>query len=286
MVLRPGRGFTARKGAVVVNVERTGTVVLGGSDGDGMRRVEAILKGLGATRKTKSRPAPASLSEAVGPRIGTDESGKSDYFGPLVVAGIFVTEETERELKEGGVRDSKELVGMQIAKAAPFVREVVGPSGFEEVVLEPKKYNDLVAKFQGAEGLLAWAHATAIEKLLAKNPACPIVVLDQFADDRVVKGALGERGRGVRLLQTPNAERDTAVAAASVLARDAFTRGIAAMGKAWSYDFPKGANGVAKAGSEFVRQHGEAALHDVAKVHFVTTRQVMGDARRAARERA
>ena len=43
----------------------------------------------------------------VEPRIGVDESGKGDFFGPLVIAGAFLNEAAAHNMMEIGVRDSK-----------------------------------------------------------------------------------------------------------------------------------------------------------------------------------
>ena len=49
-----------------------------------------------------------SISDGKG-HIGTDESGKGDYFGPLVVAGVFIPDNQHKVLEELGVKDSKRL---------------------------------------------------------------------------------------------------------------------------------------------------------------------------------
>jgi hypothetical protein len=93
-------------------------------------------------------------------------------------------------------------------------------------------------------------------------------------DERNLKQALPEKGRKLPLLQTPKAERDLAVAAASVLARDRFVRALTAMGEKWGFEFPKGSSHVVDAGVAFVRKLGEGALPKVAKVHFATTAKI------------
>jgi ribonuclease HIII len=268
----------ARAPGVSVNLYANGTVVLGGSDGAAIRKVEAILEQLGATRSATSRPAPDALESATGTRIGTDESGKGDYFGPLVVAGVLVTPETEATLKQLGVRDSKTLSDARVAKLAPEIRRVVGPAGFDEVVIGPEKYNQLHDPTQTVNAILAWGHARALENILAKGPPCELAIADQFGDERYIKQALMAKGRQVRLLQTPKGERDMAVAAASVLARDRFVRSLAAMGDKWGFEFPKGSSQVVEAGVAFVAKFGEEALSRVAKVHFGTTGAVLARA--------
>lgn len=276
---RPHQAFLARRPGISVNVYTTGKITLAGSDGASMREVEAILEELGGFRAPGSRPPPDVLA-ATGTRIGTDESGKGDYFGPLVVAGVLVTEETEGRLKALGVRDSKKLKADRVAALAPQIRALVGPDAFDEVVIGPKRYNELYDPVQGVGGLLGWAHARAIENLLERNPGCQVAVADQFGDERAIKQALMRKGRQVRLLQSPNGERELAVAAASVLARDRFVRGLEAMGRKWGVEFPKGATHVQEVALAYARQHGEDSLGDVAKLHFRTTGMVFAELRK------
>jgi ribonuclease HIII len=202
-------------------------------------------------------------------RIGTDESGKGDYFGPLVVAGVYVgTEADEDFLKKLGVRDSKTVsdrrataLAAEVAKAVPHTRVAVGPA----------RYNELYASMGNLNRLLAWAHARAIENLAAKHPAT-VAVTDKFGDDAYVANALMKGGRGLELVQRVRAEDDVAVAAASILARAEFLRRLAGLSDKAGLPLPKGASaGVEEAARELVRRRGKEALAEYAKVHFKTT---------------
>lgn len=266
---RPHQSFLARGPGVVVNAYLSGSIVLGGSNGAAMWEVEAILAELGATKAKNYRPPPDPLTIS-GTRIGTDESGKGDYFGPLVVAGVVMRGEQEGPLRALGVRDSKELTDAKIFSLAPAIRELVGRPGFEELVIAPKEYNRLYDPAQGIGALLGWAHAQVIENLLGRGFLIPVAVADQFGDDRHIKRHLGEQGRKVRLLQTPKGEREIAVAAASVLARARFLEAMARMGEGFGMEFPKGGDAT-EAGAEFVRRFGVERLGETAKLHFAVT---------------
>ena len=41
--------------------------------------------------------------------IGSDEAGKGDYFGPLVVAAVYADEVALEQLPQAGVKDSKRV---------------------------------------------------------------------------------------------------------------------------------------------------------------------------------
>jgi len=204
---------------------------------------------------------------------GIDESGKGDYFGPLVIAGVYVAREQEEPLRAASVRDSKTLSDKKVATLAEQIR---GLCPFTVVVIGPERYNSLHASLKNLNRLLAWGHARAIENLLEKVP-CNRVVADQFGDERFLKSALMAKGRTVTLIQKPRAEEEVAVAAASIIARAEFLRRLQELSTRYGVSLPKGASdAVIIAGKEFVRRHGREALGQVAKLHFRTTASVLG----------
>jgi len=209
-----------------------------------------------------------------GATIGTDESGKGDYFGPLVVAGVCVPDGGREVLAALGVRDSKTVSDLQARRLAEAVR---GSYATSIVTIGPERYNELYARMGNLNRLLAWGHARVIENLLEQMPGCRQAISDQFGDARVLERALLERGRRITLTQHPRAEADPVVAAASIIARAEFLRRLEALSVRFGMPLPKGAGPpVLAAGLAFVRRHGTEALGQVAKLHFRTTRQVTG----------
>lgn len=206
------------------------------------------------------------------PHAGIDESGKGDYFGPLVIAAVYVAPESAREMAQIGVVDSK------VIKSARKIDELAGKirtitSGcFSVVTIGPESYNRLYAKFRNVNRMLAWGHARSLENLLEKVPDCPRALSDQFGSKQTVLRALMERGRRIVLDQEHKAERDVAVAAASVLARAEFVRGIDQLGQRVGVRLPKGAGSqVDHVARQLFAQGGEGLLRTVAKLHFRTT---------------
>ena len=251
-----------------VTVWRTGTARVGGK-GEGRE----VLSKLVADLAEDPPGLPVDLPRDR-PWAGVDESGKGDYFGPLVSAAVCVTPEAARSLTELGVVDSKRVSDGRVAKLAPLVREA---TRFTITALAPPRYNDLYEELR-REGrrlndLLAWAHARSIEDLLAGGARPAYAIVDQFAEARVVERRLlaGTRSHGLRVVQFPRAEADVAVAAASILARDEFLRRLGGL--------PKGGGSpqVVEAGRAIVAEGGLAALRRVAKLHFATTERVLGE---------
>jgi ribonuclease HIII len=214
----------------------------------------------------------AGLFPPAAGHIGTDESGKGDYFGPLVVAGFYAPDDQAEVLRELGVRDSKALSDGRVRGIAASLRE-----GYTHslVVIGPEKYNELYAKFRNLNKLLAWGHARVIENILERID-CARAVTDQFGDERFVLNALMQKGRTIELVQRPRGEQDVAVAAASILARAEFVRRMEELSAQWSVDLHKGAGPpVEAAAAAFLRRHGATALPQVAKMHFKITERVL-----------
>ena len=211
------------------------------------------------------------------PHIGVDESGKGDFFGPLVIAGAYVDAKVARKLRESGVMDSKRI--SSDARIAAIAGEMRRIDGFvsEVIVIGPERYNELYAQFGNLNKLLAWGHAKVIELLLEKVPDCPRAVSDQFANPRVLEQALQKRGRSIVLEQRTKAESDPAVAAASILAREKFVSWLKENGGQFGLELPKGVSPAVKdAARQIVLKFGRGALNSVAKTHFKTMAEVSG----------
>ena len=209
------------------------------------------------------------------PHFGVDESGKGDFFGPLVIAGVYVDRGIARSLMDAGVQDSKRITSdSRIRTLADGIRK--NSMGLNEVVLiGPAKYNELYEKFGNLNKLLAWGHARVIENLLGKKPDCPRSLSDQFADARLIEQSLLRHGQKIDIQQRPRAESDIAVAAASILAREGFINWLDREGKKIGTRLERGVSpGVKATAEKLVQEKGPDALRQVAKVHFRTAHDV------------
>ncbi len=212
------------------------------------------------------------------PHFGVDESGKGDFFGPLVIAGVYVDRGIARKLLDAGVQDSKRIGSdARIRALAQTIRKTAGGL-IETVLIGPEKYNELYEKFGNLNSLLGWGHARVIENLLAKKPDCPRALSDQFADARVIEQSLLRHGRKIDIEQRTKAESDIAVAAASILAREAFISWLERHGKTLGLRLQRGASASVKETAEkLVKMNGPQILREVAKVHFRTAHEIAPD---------
>ncbi len=216
------------------------------------------------------------------PRLGVDESGKGDFFGPLCVAGVYVNETVVNAFKAAGVRDSK-LIGSdkRIGELADLIRNTPGCVS-TVVPIGNEAYNRLYTKMKSVNSMLAWGHARVIENLMAlkyqMKPPPVRAISDQFAAKKeVVANALMGMGKEIELIQKHKAEQDLAVAAASILARNEFVTRLGKLEKQYQLTLPKGASAAVDAAAlKFVEKHGAEALPKVAKMHFRTSYRALG----------
>ncbi len=274
----------SKKGVAVAHYPKKGKLLIQGAGTDEF--IEFVLEpkvlftqSLSLEKNSEKFSAPAANSARIddSAHFGVDESGKGDYFGPLVIAGVYSEGEGARALHRIGCCDSK-AIGSE-KKIMELEAKILARTDIvsEVVCIGPARYNELYAEMSNLNRLLAWGHARVIASLHAKVPSCPRALSDQFANEWVLKRALGARKIPVKLEQRPRAEADIAVAAASILARARFVRWMRAAAKAAETDLPLGcAPHVLKAAKAFVRKHGMERLPDVAKLHFKLTAKLGG----------
>ena len=273
-ISRPYMLFSARKGKLSIAVYEKGPkVVIQGKETEDFVKFELEPKITGEARLGYEEVLQPAMFE---PHFGIDESGKGDFFGPLVVAGVFVDRTIARQLLDLGVMDSKRISSDQrIMHLADSIRHTPGVSS-NVVLIGPEKYNELYQRFANLNDLLGWGHARVIENLLLERPDCPRALSDKFANERVVQRALLTAGQKINVEQRTKAESDIAVAAASILARERFVGWLDRKGKELGITLPKGVSaGVKAAARGLIAKHGEEMLARVAKMHFRTSAEVL-----------
>jgi len=247
--------FCAKKPGISCTLYESGKLVVQGKGKE--QFIEFVLE-----------PEIIGVTLDITPRIGGDEAGKGDYFGPLCIAAVYADSEQIASLAQIKVRDSKSMTDVAIGKLAAKIRALCT---HQIVSIGPEKYNEMYARIGNLNELLAWGHATAIASVEYKT-GCREVIVDQFASNGVLDRACAKKELQINLVQRTKGESDIVVAAASILARDAFVGGIDKLSKQFGVELPKGAaNKVIEAGRKFVAKRGLDELGKVAKLHFKTT---------------
>jgi ribonuclease HIII len=265
--------FFARKNKLSVAVYEKGPKVL--AQGRGVEefvQFELEPKILGEAKLGYEEVHSPEMFE---PHFGVDESGKGDFFGPLVIAGVYVDPGIARKFLDAGVVDSKRIGSDARIRALADTIRKSSLGLVETVLIGPAKYNELYEKFNNLNRLLGWGHARVIENLLGKKPGCPRSLSDQFADARVINASLLKHGRKIVIEQRPRAESDIAVAAASVVAREAFINWLERKSKELGFRLERGVSpSVKEAARKLVEMNGADSLREVAKVHFRTAHEI------------
>ena len=264
---KPYAIFSAQKKGIVCVLYESGSLVVQGKDKDSF--IEFYLEPeILSNYSYTNREAYINFKS----RIGVDEAGKGDYFGPLCVAGVFADEAQIRELLSIGVRDSKKIGDKSILEMAARIKT---KALYSIITLVPPKYNELYAKFGNLNHLLAWCHASVIENL-AKKTGCKEAIIDQFAAESLVLSAIRRKNLSINLEQRHRGEEDPVVAAASILARAAFVEGIQKLSLEAGRELPKGASAqVKKAAALLLREKGPEELAKYVKTHFKTHGEVI-----------
>jgi ribonuclease HIII len=206
--------------------------------------------------------------------IGTDETGKGDFFGPLVVAGMYVNEEVQNYLLNLNVRDSKELNDFQIDQIAAKIRKAY-PNNYSVISINPQKYNKLYEDFKNVNKLLDWAHSKVIENIFKKFET-DTVIIDQFSKTPI-SISFKNQFLKVNFVQLPKAEKYLGVAAASILARNQMNIWFNKKRKE-GFNVLKGASQEVENEAKKILNNGnKEKMNELIKLHFKTTKKIFED---------
>ena len=185
---------------------------------------------------------------------------------------FFVDIIAKRKLNKIGVTDSKLISDTSIKKLSANIKRISGPYSFNIVIINPPRYNELYEKFGNLNKLLAWGHAKVLENILINKNAA-FAVSDKFGDESLIINSLQEKGKRLELYQFHKAEKYTAVAAASILARDRFNDWFEKQKAQIDIELPKGASAKVTETAKLIKKnYGDEFLRQLTKNHFKTTR--------------
>ena len=265
----PHAAFSAKGEGVVATLYTSGKLVVQGPDAEAF-----LARYLGEHAAPASRTSAASGDAPVPglgerPLIGSDEAGKGDYFGPLVTVACRATPTERDELIRAGVADSKTLSDERALRLGAALQ---GRFAFAIEVLDPPDYNREHARTKNVNIVLAAMHGRAIRALAQPDDMC---LVDRFAREELVAGEL--KDLELDLHQTPRAEREPVVAAASIVARMVFLERLAQLSEDFAIQLRKGAGAPTdKSGRAFLALHDRDKLGQVAKLHFKNTQKIGG----------
>ncbi|MEM7011527.1 MAG: ribonuclease HIII [Verrucomicrobiota bacterium] len=264
---KPYTIFAAKKGKLNISVYEKGPKVLvQGKETEEFVKFTLEPEILGEAKLGYEEELNPEMFE---PHFGIDESGKGDFFGPLVIAGVYTDGKITRQLMEAGIQDSKAIKSdKRIRDFAEIIRNTRGVA-YDVVAINPARYNELYKKFANLNKLLAWGHAKVIENLIERRPDCPRALSDQFANPRELESAVKRKGSTISVEQRTKAESDIAVAAASILARENFIDWLRDNGKSLGIQLPRGASKEVQRLTKDLRdERGADFLNEVGKTHF------------------
>ncbi len=231
-----------------ITIYRKGKVLLQGKD------IESFLELIGYKEEEESFI------------IGADESGKGDYFGPLVTAAVYIKDGSM--LKGLGIKDSKQMQDKKIIEVAKLIKE---KCQIAVSILMPEEYNEVYKKEKNLNKLLASEHVKNISKLI--DDETQKIYIDKFANKSNIPNLLETKADIIE--ETKAEDKYLAVAAASIIARASFVLTLEKMSKRIGIDLPKGAYNVEDIGIEILTKYGKEGLKKVAKLHFKTTDKLL-----------
>ena len=209
---------------------------------------------------------------------GSDESGKGDFFGPLVVAAVLINKDIAKKFFNFGVKDSKVLAPKSILELAKKI-EALAPL-HAVLALKPEAYNlryeQMKTQGKNLNDLLAAGHVAALSKVLQANSSCHFALVDRFSQSNNIAAQLHSNFPQLTVQQQPRAEEDLAVAAASILARAKFVQIMAELSTLAGMELPKGGGANATACAKTIlAARGEAFLNQLVKKHFANYKSLV-----------
>ncbi len=208
--------------------------------------------------------------------IGSDEVGTGDFFGPVVVVAAHVPQTRIPELIRLGVRDSKKLTDDKIEAIAP---ELISTINHVTLITPNAKYNELVQKGFNLNKIKSYLHNHAILKLQARNPGkIDATVIDQFCSPKAYFEYLEGMDVYKDITFVEKAEDSyISVAAASIIARNAFLREMAKLSTSTGIVLPLGAGpAVDLIGKRIALEKGFGIFNEIAKTNFKNLDKIKG----------
>lgn len=216
---------------------------------------------------------PDAQPQPITAHYGSDEVGTGDFFGPVVVTASLVQAKDIPWLTELGIRDSKLITDVNILKLAD---QMTGRIAHVTTIINPLKYQAMVAKGYNLNEIKAKLHHHALLTLKQKVNLDVPMIIDQFASEEKFASYLKNQPPIPHLKLVEKAESQyLAVAASSILARAKFIRAMNDLGRIFTVKIPFGASDkVEQFAYEFAQHHGLETLKGIVKTNFKTLKRI------------
>ncbi len=180
--------------------------------------------------------------EDFGPQIGSDEVGKGDFFGPLIVVASYVGKEDIPYLEKMKINDSKKMNDDYILEIGPALKKKIKNY---IVLISADKLSKLHGNHINIDKALSIAHNHAHRGLMKKYdlPDFLITYVDQFlAEDNYRKYVADDIIKNPLYFRTKGETYYPSVAVSSVIARYTFLVEWKKMEEVFHMEIPKGAS--------------------------------------------
>ena len=275
-----GATFRAKTDQAVITAYKSGKVLFQGSapvEEAGKWTDLAESQGDAGQKSKPGNPYNPPEQLLNSSHVGSDEAGTGDYFGPITVAACYVPKEKIALLKEIGVKDSKNLTDESMKDLSKKIVQIGIP--YSLLVLNNEKYNVLQQKGWTQGTMKTILHHQAIVNVMdkIKEEQPDGILIDQFCEPRVYERHLLTQNYSMlpkTYFMTKAESHSIAVAAASILARTRFVKGMDHISKSLGMEIPKGASTkVDQVAARLMKRFGEKSLTSYAKIHFANTKK-------------
>lgn len=237
---------------------------------------KVVFTGKNALYEAKIFNPDAEISESKSERkidfidlnnqCGSDEVGFGDFFGPLVVVGVYFDSSLTKKLDS--IKDSKKLTDEFILS---FVPTIIKNVTFSKLTVHNEKYNSLIKKGYNMNQIKAMLHNRVLLNLQKRKPDCKTFYIDQFCDEKLYYKYLKNEKEIVRNItfKTKGESYYPSVALASMIARYCFLQEMDVLSKKYNMNFPKGASKtVDEFATVFIQKYSLEELKKVCKINF------------------
>ena len=207
-------------------------------------------------------------------QIGSDEVGVGDFFGPIVVAAVFLEDEKKiNKIIKNGVKDSKKINNLKISEIGDFI---IKNCHYNYEIIDNERFNKNCGNFNLNE-IKCMLHNKLLFDLYSKYhleyPKINLCI-DQFIDKKkyyeyLKKNNIKNIAKNI-IFKTKGENYFPSVAAASIVARYFFLKEINKINQKYKTNIPLGAvyKKIDPFSIDFIKKHGINEFNKIVKIKF------------------